>query len=475
MLDLETFALKMAQTDNIDNDFAPIRKSNVSVKYGEIIQDIKIDHDQSNVLKNLLLMSSKKKRKTQVYSPQHTTGRMNTQQNSNKIQKNTRINPNPLSVELVEPEKQVEKKVDSNRVKIPLFRGIIKPKQNKITKSKQNEFTKSNDKLKIKDTVSPLILNSKESNYTSHFMNMLKITLLSQSSAYSTTKIPNYFRSTCQLIDEILDNGLKFNKLKEIILLKSHFSHSNQLFERYLIDVSKIKWNCQIIKVKLPFDQDNNSIDQINEEFVYRGYDKPLRMHNPTNKAENKHVPNHIDDASSIKQSMQQLIETVNDKNKRNTESNGMLFTFDEINESQLSTVDTYLAAIHDIIPRYELPVIITYNQLETNEYQELPKHLLQTATIEAQKLKDFPSFKEEIIALLYVDTKLTNTECHSNEWNQKIRDILSDPTSRLYNELEKVYIDGKGPLDGITMILNLISKFTSLKETLNILGKEVE
>lgn len=458
----------MVKTNNIDNDFAPIRKSNVSVKYGDIIQDIKVDHDQSNLLKNIILTSSKKKQRTPVHSPKHIGEHRRTrQQNSNKIQKNVRTNSNSLLVELVESEEYTAKKIKSNTINIPLFRGI--------TKSKQKKFITNKENSQIKSTVLPLILDYKETNYTSHFMNMLKITLLSQSSARSTMNIPNYFRSTCQFIDEILDNVSNFNELKEIILLKSYYDYSNELFERYLIDASKRKKNCDLIIIKLPFKQESDSIDQINEEFVYRGYNKPLRTYSVTNESLNKHVSNHIHDANSIKQSIQKLIETVNDKNKYDKQSNGILFTFDHIKQDQLSTVDKYLDTLYDLLPFYEFPIIVSYNQLVTDELQQLPKHLFHPRIVEAQKLKSFSSFEEEIITLLNVDAMLTNTDCYSHEWNQKIPAIMLDPSSYLYNELEKIYLAGKGPLDGITAILNMISNCTSLKETFNVLGRNIK
>lgn len=456
----------MAKKNNVDNDFAPIRKSNMSVKYGDIIQDVKTNHEQSSLLKNIMLISSKKNQRSRTNSSILKEGHRNTQQSPYKIQKAVNANPNLPLVELEEPDENREEKAIRDSIKIPLFKGITKSKDKKITQIKENS--------RIKDTPLPLFLQTNEKNYTSHFMNVLKMSLLSQLSASSTMKIPSYFEPTCEFIDERLDSVSNFNELQEIILLKGVYDYSSELFERYLADSSKRKKDCEFIKINLPFIQSDYSINEINEEICYRYHDEQLKPQIAA--ASSRKIDlNHTQNSSHIKQSILDLIDTIHKRNISSNQTNGILFTFNDIRGKQVDIADIYLKVIYDILPYYELPIIIIYNQQVTDELQHLPRRLSHPLTTEVQIIESFSKFAEQTITLLRADLGLTNIKYHSIEWNTKIKDYMYDLKSCLHNEMEKLYLAGKGPLNGVTMILNMINKCTTLKSALSVLGKRVK
>ncbi|KAG0669090.1 hypothetical protein C6P45_004162 [Maudiozyma exigua] len=413
-----------------------------------------------------MLISSKKNQRSRTNSPILKEGHKNTQQLPYKIQKTVNTNRNLSLVELVEPDEHRVDKTIPGSIKIPLFKGITKSKNKKITQIRENS--------RIQDNPLPLFLETDEKNYTSHFMNVLKMSLLSQLSASSTMEIPSYFKPICEFIDERLDSVSNFNELQEIILLKSAYDYSSELFERYLIDSSKRKKDCEFIKISLPFIQGDYSINEINEELCYRYHDEKFKPQIAATSSKKIDL-NHTQNSSRIKQSILDLIDNVHKRNIYNNQTNGILFTFNDIRGKQVDTADTYLKVIYDILPYYELPIIIIYNQQVTDELQHLPRRLSHPLTTEVQTFESFSKFAEQTIALLSADPGLTNVKYHSIEWNTKIKDYMYDLKSCLHNEMEKLYFAGKGPLNSITMILNMINECKSLKSALHVLGKRVK
>jgi len=454
--------------DHIDNDFAPIRKSNITVKYDNIIKDVKTNHDQMNILKNISLVygtkmsSSKrkaiesrkrpsephlKKKKIKVKSEPFQENKLPCPTSTNG---ENEIASLPHSVEIESIIKE------NSPSRIPLF----PTKRYSKTSTKRNTTYEYN---------APLVTLTEPSNL---FVKKLKLDLLTKLSPRSNCGSPAYFSETDETLTKIIDSNLEGAPFDKPITLSGSYSYSYELFQR-IFRRECLKYNIQYIKLSLcPLDIENNQRSkESNCEIVVAKM--KIRFPNENMKKSFQKI---FKEWFNLRQILKSLLNVITMSNRDLEHKYIILFSLTDTRYLKSPLTRLRWKFIKNFLTSINVPALMacSHHIIKNAPLEPTSSENSDNSTIiNVPSLKSLPEFISELSTLLcQKDTSTRDVELN-DMWNRKILTNLNDKNSALYTEVQKVYNYGEGPLNCVELIIANIINCNDLFSTFHVLDQE--
>ncbi|SMN21009.1 similar to Saccharomyces cerevisiae YLR453C RIF2 Protein that binds to the Rap1p C-terminus and acts synergistically with Rif1p to help control telomere length and establish telomeric silencing [Maudiozyma saulgeensis] len=455
--------------NHIDNDFAPIRKSNITVKFDDIIHDVKTNHHQMSILKNISLVYGTKMSQSKRNAIESRRRSSESPLKKKKIDKNLRSDQEKvLSPDLftnknketevlppfLEPNFTLKKR---NSIKIPLFSTKrytkTSPKKNTIIKRKQNI---------------PLFSLKNSSN---KFVKKLKLDLLNKLSPRSSCSPPSYFSETDKILTKIVDSTLEGAPFDKPIALCGPYSYSYGLFERIFKRECQ-KYNFQYVKVTLPpLPLENNQNSRYNNcEVLFA----KMKIQFPNEMMKESFQGRHHE-MFNIRQVMRTLANVINISNQDIEHKYIILFSSTDARYLESSVMRSRWELITNFIVSAKLPaVMVCFDHLIENSPSE--STLLENSTvIDVPKLHSLPNFISELSSILYYESTSTSDVEFCKLWNEEMSNYLNNKNSMLYKEVEKIFLSGEGPLNCVKLIVAKIIYCNDLPSVFKMLREDIK
>ncbi|EDO15677.1 hypothetical protein Kpol_1008p15 [Vanderwaltozyma polyspora DSM 70294] len=380
--------------DKVDSEFGPLRKSKGKVDSNKIIDDIKVDHEQSNILKNISLIPIKRNSEDTDYD--NKDGDI-----SNNLKKS---------------------KVTTNNM------------------DQENEATTKKD---MESSPSSLISNT-HANVESDFMK-LKEYLLKQ--IYHTLPLPDthiftYLKDTESEIDRILKQSIIQKESHSCILIGPRKSYKSFLLNHQIKKLSE-NYKQQFITIKLNgfIHSESTAIKGIATQLENQLYKIHGRKKDKKKSEEEEEATISSGSLTEVFEKILRVLDTSKSSKHSSNTKITVVFIFDEIDTFAGPVRQTLLYNLFDMVEHSRVPVCIfgCTTKLNILEYFEkrvksrFSQRILYMPQIES--LQQFTDTTEELLKV----HKLNAFE-YSQQWNTFISGELKNGSSPLSKLVKKDY-----------------------------------
>lgn len=430
------------EMNHIDQDFPPIRKSDISVEYNKIVQDVKRDHSQIKKLENITLISrsvgSIRKPKL-IKMPLRKTEKRT---NENKV---------------------VIKKEEENLIKIPLLTKNLSVLSNK-------------NKLLCRDSQSKKFIEILNEHISYTLSNDISL------------KLPDYFVETSRKITKTFQLCFQNNESPKPCILRAFYKDVYNLFERALVKECE-KVNKNFVKIFLPSSSTMSGStmsgqDQLflEEQTRYPGISKKMTIDYRTDDLK-KRFFRKVGTDLNLGHILEALYETLHDINRiaelkkdkiEHKKSFFVLFSIEDINLMETPLLKPYWNCIIESMKKAQIPVFVVAFQHSVGKPAPVPNFVKSAEIINIPALKSLAEFRSELSGLLKLDLNLPSENTYRAQWNDVIIQFLNDPNSNIHKIMKEVYLSGEGPRFCLSIVAQIIQKchdFSSvckkLKETI--------